>query len=56
MKFKREFNLSRKFSKFPDGDLYTLTIPMEQHDKYSLITQASKSFYLQTLYTFMLQN
>ena len=48
--------LFKKYSRFPVGDLYMLTIPMVQHDKYNLIAQASKSFSLQNLYTFVFAN
>ena len=43
MELRRASNLFKKFSRFPDGNLYMLTIPMVQHDKYNLIAQASKS-------------
>ena len=55
-KLRRASNLSKKYSKFPDGDLYMLIMTMVQHDKYTLITQTSKSFSLQKLYTIMLEN
>ena len=55
-KLRRASNLSKKYSKFPDGDLYMLIMTTVQHDKYTLTTQTSKSFSLQKLYTFMLEN
>ena len=56
MEFRRASNLFLKYSKFPDRDLYMLTIPMVQHDRYNLTTQASKSFFLQNLCTFTFEN
>ena len=53
MEVRRASNLFKEYSRFSDGDLYMLTIPMVQHDKYNLIAQASKYFSLQNLYTFM---
>ena len=48
--------LFRKCSEFPDGDLYVFTMPIVQRGRYNLTTKASKSFSVQNLCTFMLEN
>jgi len=53
---RRASKLYRKYSKFPDGDRYMFTVLMVWHDRYSLITQASKSFSLQNSYTLVFEN
>jgi hypothetical protein len=45
--------LCRKFSKFPDGDLYMFTIPIVQHGKYNSTTQTAKSFIADIVHMFL---
>jgi len=56
MELRRVSKLFRICSKFPDGDLYKFTMPIVQRGRYNLTIQASKSFSLQNLCTFMLEN
>jgi hypothetical protein len=56
IQFKRVSNLLKKYSKFPDGDLYIFSMLIVQLGKYNLVQQTSKSFSLQKFCTFMSEN
>jgi len=56
MELRSVCRLFKKYSKFPDGDLYMFTMPIVQRGKCNLIIQASNSFSLQKLCTFIVEN
>ena len=56
MELRGVSKLFRKRSKLPDRDLYMFTMPILQRGRYNLTTQASNSFFLQNLCTFILKN
>jgi hypothetical protein len=56
IQLRRVSNLLKKYSKFPDGDLYVFSVPTVQFGKCNLIPQTSKYFSLQKFCTFILGN